>query len=354
MIRALCFALSLLFITLVAALPATAQSSEAPATEQAKPFDKRKLLVQPKNPDGTVKTTPFFEDPVLWMRNKQQNFYSGMSRAMLGIKSKSAAAATWTLFTLSFLYGVFHAAGPGHGKAVVSAWVLATENELKRGIIIAGLSALIQALTAIVIVSALLLLVKSASTMARDIAGFLESASYAMIAGMGLYLVWSAWPARKPTASTNEVKFELISRPNQGTTATLGHVHDANCGHVHAPSLSELKGDWSWKRAIALSFAVGIRPCSGALLVLIFANSIGLYWAGVASTLAMGFGVFITVAAIAAASVFAKSLALKFTAADNPMLGLVARAGKIVVGIGIACLGGLLFAGSLGGNNIWM
>ena len=355
MIKALSVVLSLLFMTLVTVRPAAAQSTDAPKIEQVKPFDKRKLLVQPKNPDGTVKTTPFMEDPVLWMRTMQQNFYGRMSRAMLGMMTKSATSATWTLFMLSFLYGVFHAAGPGHGKAVVSAWVLATENELKRGIIIAGLSALIQALAAIMIVSALLLLVKSASTMARDIAGFLESASYAMIAAMGLYLAWSGWPTRKAqTAPSDETKFELVSRPNEGTTATFEHVHDANCGHVHAPSPTELKGDWSWRRAFALSFAVGIRPCSGALLVLIFANSIGLYWAGVAATLAMGFGVFLTVSAIAAASVFAKSLALRFTAADNPLLGLVARTGKIVVGLAIACLGGLLFAGSLGGNNIWM
>ena len=102
-------------------------------------------------------------------------------------------AAGWTLVFLSFLYGVFHAAGPGHGKAVISGWLLATANDLSRGIVIAAMSSLFQALTAIVIVGGLLLLCfSSASTMARDVAGFLESASYLMIAGVGLYLVWSS------------------------------------------------------------------------------------------------------------------------------------------------------------------
>ena len=93
---------------------------------------------------------------------------------------------------LSFGYGIFHAAGPGHGKTVISAWLLATENELKRGIVIAFLSSIIQALVAIMLVSILFLVVASASSAARDVAGFLESASYAMIGAMGLYLIWTA------------------------------------------------------------------------------------------------------------------------------------------------------------------
>ena len=93
----------------------------------------------------------------------------------------SAFAAAWTLMLLSFAYGVFHAAGPGHGKAVISTWLLATENELKRGVLISFMSAIIQALTAIVLVSVLFLVVASVGSTARDVAGVLESASYALI-----------------------------------------------------------------------------------------------------------------------------------------------------------------------------
>ena len=158
----------------VIAAPAMAQ-----ATEQAAPaIDKRKLLVQPRNADGTLKTVAFSDDPVLWIRDQQQRFYGSMSGALRQIKTGAPLAATWTLMLLSFGYGVFHAAGPGHGKAVISAWLLATDNDLRRGVLIALLSALIQALTAIAIVSALLLLVAGAGAVARDVAGYLESASY--------------------------------------------------------------------------------------------------------------------------------------------------------------------------------
>jgi ABC-type nickel/cobalt efflux system permease component RcnA len=126
--------------------------------------------------DGTGDSA--WEDPVLWARDKQQGFYRAMSGALRNIKTDAPLAAAWTLMLLSFGYGVFHAAGPGHGKAVISAWLLATENELRRGVLIAFLSAAIQAMTAILIVSILLLAVASAGAAARDVAGVLESASY--------------------------------------------------------------------------------------------------------------------------------------------------------------------------------
>ena len=167
-----------------------AQTADEPTSEIK--IDKKKLLVQPRNADGSLIMVSFWEDPVLWVREKQQAFYGSMSGTLRQIKTSSPYAAAWTLMFLSFGYGIFHAAGPGHGKTVISAWLLATENELKRGIIIAFLSSIIQALVAIMLVSVLLLLVASAGSTARDVAGFLESASYAMIGAMGLYLIWTA------------------------------------------------------------------------------------------------------------------------------------------------------------------
>lgn len=318
-------------------------------------IDRKKLLVQPRNPDGSIIETPFREDPVLWMRNKQQNFYRSMNTSLRQLKATSSVSAGWTLFFMSFLYGVFHAAGPGHGKAVISGWLLATENELKRGVLIAFMSAIIQALTAITIVSALLLFVGGASQMARSAADFLESASYAMVAGMGLYLVWtsSKGHSHSPVPATTihnhgATHFELVSRPNADRPSP-DHVHDENCGHAHAPNAAELRGVWSWKRAFALAFAVGIRPCSGAILVLVFSYPLGLYAAGVASVLAMGVGVFLTISLIAVLTVYAKNWAFRLGGADNAILGLVVKWGKAAVGFGLAALGTLMFLGSLGG-----
>jgi nickel/cobalt transporter (NicO) family protein len=319
-------------------------------------IDKRKLLVQPRNADGTIVETAFSDDPVLWMRTKQQNFYGRIANSIRQLKTSSASTAAWTLLTISFFYGVFHAAGPGHGKAVVTGWVLATENELRRGILIAFLSALVQALTAIVAVTFILLFVQGGALMAKNAAGYLESASYLLIAAMGLYLVWNGFNSfrRKPVAATGP--FEMVSRPDNGTAHNHKHGHDENCGcgHAHAPAASEVRGEWSLSRAFAMAFAVGIRPCSGAILVLVASYSLGLYWAGVLSTLAMGFGVFLTIAAIAALAVFAKNTAFKLVSADNRWAGLMVRWGKITAGVLITVLGALLFMGSLNSNNMGM
>ena len=348
----------LLLVVLFCAPSAMAQETPADTAPKTVVIDKRKLLVQPRNADGSVILPAFRDDPVFWLQGQQQNFSRAMASSIRQLRAAPSASAGWTLFFLSFLYGVLHAAGPGHGKAVISGWVLATENELRRGILIAFMSAMIQALTAIFIVGALVLLVHNASAMARDVAGFLESASYAMIAAMGLYLAWTGLrrmapkvAARPIPALVGEHQFELVSRPQ--APGSDYHIHDDNCGcgHAHAPAAAAVRGDWSLSRAVALAFSVGIRPCSGAILVLITSYSLGLFWAGVASTLAMGFGVFLTISAIAALAVFAKSTALRFAAADNPALVVTVKIGKLVVGLGIAALGAVLFWASLGGVN---
>lgn len=310
--------------------PVAAQAPEEPAAKTT--IDKRKLLVQPRNADGTLKNVSFWRDPALWVREQQQSYYSAMSGAVRRIKTGSPMAAAWTLILLSFGYGVLHAAGPGHGKAVISAWLLATENQLRRGVLIALMSAVIQALTAILIVSVLMLIAASVGVAARNVAGVLESASYGLIGLMGLYLIWSGM------------------RPH-----AHAHHHDhheyESCGHAHAPEASQSQGKWSFTKAFSLSFAVGIRPCTGAILVLVFANTLGLYWAGVASTFAMAIGTFIAVSAIAAVAVYSKKLAQRLASRDARWLGWLGFGLRIGGGLVIAILGTILFVGSLGSTS---
>ena len=316
--------------------PAIAQTAGEPTSEIK--IDKKKLLVQPRNADGSLIMVSFWEDPVLWVREQQQAYYGSMSGTLRQIKSSSPYAAAWTLMFLSFGYGVFHAAGPGHGKTVISAWLLATEHELKRGIVIAFLSSVIQAVVAIVLISVLLLLVASAGRTARDVAGFLESASYAMIGAMGLYLIWTALRPHVQHAHPDHHHHH-------------DHVHDEHCGQAHVAEAKQVRGEWSLTKAFSLAFAVGIRPCTGAILVLILANALGIYWAGVASTLVMAIGTFLTVSAIAAIAVYSKKLAMRLASRDDRWLDWLGFALRLGGGLAIAGLGGLLFLGSLGSTT---
>jgi ABC-type nickel/cobalt efflux system permease component RcnA len=372
MMRALLGLMALLFLSLVAAPQAMAQTADA--TTQAQPEVKIKrsqLLVPPKNADGTVKVTPFTEDPVMWARDEQQNFYGRMSATLKAMRGPNAFAAGWTLMLLSFAYGIFHAAGPGHGKAVISTWLLATESELKRGVLISFMSAIIQALTAIVLVSVLFLVVASVGSTARDMAGVLESASYALIGLLGVYLIWTALrllAARRAIAPPVPALAGITTRqstglsdfasfaPMKNATVAADHVHgpDCGCGHAHLPAAKELKGDFSFAKAFSLAFAVGIRPCTGAILVLVFANGLGLYWAGIASTFAMALGTFITVSAIAAIAVYGKKLATRLMRGQSGLLDWAGIGLRLAGGLVIAFLGTILFLGSLGSTNAMM
>lgn len=351
------FALCLLLILPAAESPPVyAQSTEQ--TAPAPKIDKRKLLVPPRNADGSIRMAGFFDDPVLWVRDKQQDFYRQISGAVARIKTSSTLAATWTLVLLSFGYGVFHAAGPGHGKVVISAWLLATENQLRRGILISLMSSIIQALTAIVLVSVLYLAVARVGSTARNMAGLLESTSYALIGVMGLYLIWTALrrflpvKSARPAFAGHAPDFSNFE-PLRLNSAVQDHTHgpDCGCGHAHVPAARDLDGGWSLTRAVSMSFAVGIRPCVGAILVLVFAYGMGLYWAGIFSTLAMAVGTFITVSAIAAVAVYSKKLATHLLRQNGRWLdwfsvGLRLGGGGVIAGLGL-----ILFVASLDSSS---
>lgn len=306
----------------------------------AQPSDlSRRSLVGPRQAPSL--TPPFWADPAAFILATQQAFYERISGAISGLRSGPSWATAWTLMLLSLGYGVFHAAGPGHGKTVISGWVLATEQQLKRGIIISFTSALIQALSAILIVTTLLFLVKAVGSTARSVAAVLETASYGFIALLGFYLLWQAmgmfWPSRPALAAAAGASY-----PNQA------HGHEG-CAHSHMPAAGELGQNWSLSKALSVSFAVGIRPCTGAILALLFANTVGVYWAGIAATFIMAIGTALTVSAIAIIAVFSKTRAMAMLGGRQAWLDWTAFGLRLGGGLLIAFLGATLFWGSLHG-----
>jgi nickel/cobalt exporter len=133
-----------------------------------------------------------------------------------------------------------------------------------------------------------------------------------------------------------------------------GHSHAAgeacdHCGHSHGPTPDQLAGPGGWQRGFGAVFAVGLRPCSGAILVLVFALAQGLFWAGVAATFVMGLGTAITVATIAVMAVSAKGLARRLAGASDGRGALVMRgiefgAAALVLLFGVGLLLGYISA----------
>jgi nickel/cobalt transporter (NicO) family protein len=273
-----------------------------------------------------------------WILARQSEFYRQMSSTIRA--AKSDGSAVWTLLGISFAYGVFHAAGPGHGKAVISSYLIANQETARRGIVLSFVSALMQSLVAVVIVAVCAWLLNASAKTMCGAEKIIEIASYALIAAFGARLVWTKGggfiralqrprPALAMAVAGHDHGHDHHGHDHHDHHHDHphddGHVHDAHCGHHHGPTPDELAGPGGWRRGLGAIFTVGIRPCSGAILVLVFALAQGLFWAGVAATFVMGLGTAITVATIAVIAVSAKDLARRLSGASEGSGALIMR-----------------------------
>ena len=286
-----------------------------------------------------------------WIMSQQVAFERQMSGAVRAIRT--TGAGFWTLAAISFAYGVLHAAGPGHGKAVVAAYMIANERALKRGLIISGLASLLQGFVAIAIVGVLALLLNATAQRMRDAAQWVEIASFAGIAAFGAFLAFRKGRALLATLRTPAPAPATASRfVCEAVEGDETHVHGPECGHFHMPDPSTLgKPSFSWWDAALTVITAGSRPCSGAILVLVFSLAQGIFWAGVAATFAMALGTAITTGALATMAVLTKNLALRLTGGQSSRRGeIVARALEfaaacLVLALGLALLMGVTLAG---------
>jgi nickel/cobalt exporter len=295
-----------------------------------------------------------------WLLARQSEFYRQMSSTIRA--AKSDGSAVWTLLAISFAYGIFHAAGPGHGKAVISSYLVANQETARRGIALSFASALMQSLVAVVIVAVCAWLLNATAKTMCGAEKAVEIASYALIAAFGARLVWTKGggfiralqaPALAMAAHHHDHDHgdhdHHHDHQGHAHAHVHAHVHDEHCGHSHGPDPGELAGPGGWSRGLGAIFAVGVRPCSGAILVLVFALAQGLFWAGIAATFVMGLGTAITVATIAVIAVSAKDLARRLSGGREGggalvMRGLEFGAAGLVLLFGLGLLFGYLAA----------
>jgi nickel/cobalt transporter (NicO) family protein len=358
-------------LALVCAAFAAADGALHLLAAQATPFGGRPTTPPPQEAGGVIG----------WILAKQAEFYRAMSSTIRA--AKTDGSAMWTLMGISFAYGMFHAAGPGHGKAVISSYLVANEETARRGIVLSFVSAMLQALVAVLIVGiGAWLLGATARTMCST-ERFIEIVSYGLIAALGAWLVFTkgrgllkslplpfgAAPALAAAGAPlhdhghdhghdhvhhhdhhdhhhdhAHAHGHAAHNPPHGHPE---HVHDEHCGHNHGPSPSELAGPGGWARGLSAIFAVGLRPCSGAILVLVFALAQGLFLAGIAATFVMGLGTALTVATIAVLAVTAKGLARRLTAGSEGRSAVVLRGLEFAAACVVLFLGAGLLMGYL-------
>ncbi|MGY3448234.1 nickel/cobalt transporter [Bradyrhizobium sp. USDA 4353] len=367
-----------------------------------------------KSPFGAPAGEPQVGGIVGWLLAKQSEFYRQMSATIRA--AKEDGSAVWWLLAISFAYGIFHAAGPGHGKAVIASYLVANQETAKRGIVLSFASGLMQALVAVTIVGIGAVLLNATAASMCSAEKVVEIASYGLIALLGARLVWvkgaaflRTWqpPAPAPALALAGAPAGAVAHAghdhghaqdhqhrgpqhdhhghdhhghdhhghgHHGHDHHHGHAHaaahghaghdhvhhdhahhdhvhgdDCGCGHSHGPAPSELAGPGGWQRGFQAIFAAGIRPCSGAILVLVFALAQGMFWAGVAATIVMGMGTAITVATIAVIAVAAKDIARRLSAGRDGggaliMRGLELGAAGLVLLFGVGLLFGYMAA----------
>jgi ABC-type nickel/cobalt efflux system permease component RcnA len=274
-----------LFAALLLGLMAAAAPAPA-ANAQDKDFFGRKAADAPAARDSGNLFQRATAQIALW----QAKFRIWITGEIQAYKRGDDLTPALMIILISFLYGVFHAVGPGHGKVVTTSYFAANRARIGHGFMMGGLIALVQALSAIAIVGVFALVLNVAAfEIINPLTGtghviWVEIVSYALMLLVGLWLLWGAFVGRGCSHSHH----------GHGHDHTHDHRHD----HDHEPA--PVPSGWAM---VPAAVASGLRPCSGAILVLLFTLANGIFLVGVLSTFAMGFGVAITITLVSVVTI---------------------------------------------------
>lgn len=268
----------------------------------------------------------------IWAQTAQRGFQNQMALGLRALRTgePGALAAFWGL---CFAYGFVHAVGPGHGKFLLGAYGAGKDVALRQMIGIGFLASLAQGASAVALVYGGVLIF-NASREALQIAGdvWLERASLIAIALIGLWLVGRA---------LRKLMVQTVAAPMLAAGPVAQGVCE-DCGHRHGPELHEIEHLTSWRDAAMLIGAIAIRPCTGALFVLILTWRMDLIWQGIAAVLAMALGTAAVTVAVAGTAVLAREGAMtwasKLPSARWVMPGLEALAGIFILMVALNML----------------
>ncbi|KAF6661429.1 nickel/cobalt transporter [Enterobacteriaceae bacterium EKM102V] len=235
---------------------------------------------------------------VLW----QKDLHRQMTQLLQQVAEQPHQAGL-SLVIFSLLYGVLHALGPGHGKVVIATFLATHPARVKTSIRLTLLASLLQGSVAIGLVTVMLVILQTSSRQLHLSSFWLEKGSYLLVIGLGVLMGYRAlralWRALRPRPAPLFRAFQ----PH--------HQHDAQCGcgHAHLPTPQQMQGSVSLKTQLLVVVSMGLRPCSGAIMMLLFAKVIGVYGWGVLSAAVMALGTALTISAIGVLVQQARSVA---------------------------------------------
>lgn len=236
----------------------------------------------------------------------QRNLHAEMTTLMQQVVAHPHQVGL-TLLGFSLIYGVLHALGPGHGKVVIATFLATHPLKLKTSLQLTLAAALLQGAVAVVLVTVMLTVLQLSSRQLHLGSYWLEKGSYLLVIVLGAWLSWRA--VRK--------MLQILKKPartfHRLTPLTHQHSADCGCGHQHVPDSESVNKAVNIRTKIMVVLSMGLRPCSGALMMLLFAKVIGVYWWGILSAIVMAAGTALTVSAMALLVHISRSLALKLS-----------------------------------------
>lgn len=245
----------------------------------------------------------------------QRSFNLALSGALNSLKSESQQAGL-TLVGVSFLYGVFHAVGPGHGKFVLTGYLAFEPTKLPQAIRLTLLSAFVQGVVAVALVTVIVVLFTLSRSYFNVTLQWVERGGFLMMLLLGVYWIYQGkqvlFPVRKRVKIKQIVQNSALNRPLVGAEMQGCHHHsaDCGCGHKHLPNSTELEQASSWQAQWMLVLSIGLRPCTGAVLVLFLAYTLELYLWGVLAAMVMALGTGLTLTLFACLVLLARQKAV--------------------------------------------
>lgn len=253
----------------------------------------------------------------------QKVFNSELSGSLNALNNNQTKAGL-TLVFISFLYGVFHAVGPGHGKFILTSYLSLEKTKLNQAMKITFASALVQGLVAVSLVTVIVVIFALSRQYFNLTLKWVERGSFAMMILLGLYWCYQVFKetkkVSKPKIKSIRFSQQVVQQPivqkipqKRPLVQHTYHIHDEHCGcgHKHLPTSNEMQKAKDWKTQLMLILSIGARPCSGAILVLFLSYTLELYVWGVISALVMAIGTGFTLSLFAYLVIVARNKAVK-------------------------------------------
>jgi nickel/cobalt exporter len=314
--RAFLFAVALLFV----AVPAKADD----------PFQSG----HPANPSTVIATPSWMTGVIAAAARVQGDLNDTISDRIREVTATHSLKALAVILALSFVYGILHAVGPGHGKMVVASYLMTRRERIANGVIVGSLISLVQGISAIAIVGVLAIVLQFSQLRVVDHTTLIEAVSYALIALIGVRMFYQAVTGQ--------------SHDHSHHGAPAGHEHHHHDHHDHGAASLSPSGVAALPRnnMYGLAFAAGLTPCASAIIVMLFALANHAFVIGIESALAMSAGMAMTVSAIGIASIFARQLMQRAVAGNARGSHALERGLNLGGSFLLVLFSGLLFLGA--------